>query len=396
MEASRPLKIGIYADTGKETHLRGVGFHIVNLLRELSRLDQRNRYYLYYQRSPLHGDPAPAHFPATDNFHHRPIKFPQTWINNHPRLWWDYWLPLQIKRDCLDVFHGPNHFLPLLRGSTAVMTIHDIAYFHLDHLYQPEMTNALRVWTAKSLQRATRVIALSQNTAADLEKLGVERDRMRVVYGGGNIIPDEQIQLDKADEVRRKYRLPDHYILYVGTLHPRKNVPFLLRAFAELKRIGSLPHQLVLVGLRGTGAADVLQNIDDLSLNSDVVITGYVADWEVPLLYQMADVFVLPTLYEGFTLVTLEAMHYGVPVISTDTSSIREGVGDAGVLVGVDDVPALVQALTKVLSDEPYRAELIRRGKIQSQKFTWQECARQTLAVYHEAAGTFSKNGTSQ
>jgi O-antigen biosynthesis alpha-1,3-mannosyltransferase len=108
----------------------------------------------------------------------------------------------------------------------------------------------------------------------------------------------------------------------------------------------------------------------------------------------MADVFVLPTSYDGFTLVTLEAMHYGVPVISTDTSSIREGVGDAGLLAPVNDVPALTDALEKVLTDELLRELMVRRGKIQSQRFTWQECARQTLVLYREVGAASAMNGT--
>jgi glycosyltransferase involved in cell wall biosynthesis len=378
------MNIGIYIETAKDAQPRGVGFHVVNLLQELATLDQENRYFLYYQRPLLNGTPQPEHVALQENFQLRPIAFPDKWTGRHPRLWWDYWLPARLRQDRLDVMHCPSHFLPALPGVKLVLTIHDVAYFKMDRLYSPGITETLRVWTSKSLQRASRVIALSRNTAVDLEDHGVERGRIRVIYGGGNVIPSDRIRMEKANEVRDRYRLPHRYILYLGTLHPRKNVLFLLRAYAELRRNHGLTHGLVLVGKPDSATDDVKRTIQELGLDSDVTITGYVADWEVPLLYKMADLFVLPTLYEGFTLVTLEAMHYGVPVIATDTSSIREGVGDAGILVPLNDVPALAAAMAKVLQDPEFRADLVERGKQQAQKFTWRECARQTLDLYHE------------
>jgi glycosyltransferase involved in cell wall biosynthesis len=386
------MKIGIYIETAKEPQPRGVGVHVLNLVRELASIDSQSEYFLYYQQ-PIASRTLPLpHLPVQQNLSYRPIRFPHKWIGDRPRLWWDVWLARRIRRDRLDVFHSPNHFLPVLSRIKSVVTIHDIAYFKMDHLYSPGLTRALRAWTKKSLDRADRVIALSRNTATDLENVGVDPSRIAVIYGGGNIVPDNQIQWNRADEVRRRYGIPKDFILYLGTLHPRKNVGFLIHAFAELKRTTQLPHKLVVVGLRNTATADLLRTISELGLESDVIITGYVEDWEVPLFYKMADLFVLPTLYEGFTLVTLEAMHYGVPVISTDTSSIREGVGDAGVLVPVNDVPALMHAIAKILQNRSFREELVRRGKRQCQKFSWHECARQTLELYGEVANDNCRN----
>jgi glycosyltransferase involved in cell wall biosynthesis len=186
--------------------------------------------------------------------------------------------------------------------------------------------------------------------------------------------------------LKARFGLPDRYIVFVGTLGLRKNLQFLLRSYAALKVMApELPHKLVLVGKPFTGFDQLEALIDELGIRQDVIVTGYVDEWQVPLFYKLADLFVLPTLYEGFTLTTIEAMGYGTPVIATDTSSIREGVGDAGILVPVDDVPALAEHMRRVLSEPGLRDALIEAGRHQARKFTWERCARETLDVYEEA-----------
>ncbi|HZU39223.1 MAG TPA: glycosyltransferase family 1 protein [Gemmataceae bacterium] len=388
------MRIGIYVDVAKEQSPRGVGFHVLNLLRALADLDRDNEYLLYYQCGLLESASVFQNRPQQPNFRLRPVRAPRSWPGERPRLWWQYRLPLAIRRDRLDVFHSPNHFLPELSTPPTVVTIHDVAYFSMDHLYSAGVTEGLRVWTQRALERASAVIALSENTRQDLERLGVAPERIRVIYGGGNIVPEGAIQYERRDELRQRLGLPEQYILFVGTLHPRKNVPFLLRSFARLKKEMGLPHKLVLAGQRHAAADEIERLIGELGLSQDVIITGYVQDWEMPLLYKMADLFVLPTLYEGFTLVTLEAMAYGCPVISTDTSSIREGVGDAGILVPVNDDEALADAMRSVLTDPALRARLVERGLTQASRFTWSRCAQDTLAVY-AALARARRNGRS-
>jgi glycosyltransferase involved in cell wall biosynthesis len=242
----------------------------------------------------------------------------------------------------------------------------------------------MKVWTCKGLERAGAVIALSESTRRDVESLGVNPDRIRVIYGGAHAAPEEHIQYHRAEELRKRLKLPERYILFVGTLQPRKNVPFLLHSFARLKQEQRLPHGLVLAGHRDSAAAEVSRLICELKLSSHVTVTGYVAEWELPLLYKMAELFVLPTEYEGFGMVLQEAMHYGVPVIATDTSCIREGVGDAAILVPVNDNAALAAAMRDLLTSDVLRQRLIDCGKVQARKFTWEQAARDTLAVYRE------------
>jgi glycosyltransferase involved in cell wall biosynthesis len=378
------MRIGIYVDVAMEADPSGIGYHVVNLVRSLGRVDDENEYLLYYRRNPLGRDRRAVLFVAGGaHVRLRPVRFPGRWAEDHPSIWWNYYLPNVVRRDRVDVFHGPNHLLPAIPTRRAVVTIHDLAYFKME-LYGEEMTAALRSWTMAALERAGRVIAISENTRADIESLGVDPAKIRLIYAGGHIVPEQEIAYDRRVELRRAFNLPDRYLLFVGTLGVRKNLPLLLRAFAALKRAGGLNHGLVVVGKRDSASEQVDALIRELGIEGDVIVTGYVDAWQLPLFYKMADLFVLPTFYEGFTLVTLEAMAYGVPVIATDTSSIREGTGDAAMLVPVDDVDRLADGIQTVLTDEGRRREMIERGRVQAGRFSWERCARETLDLYRE------------
>jgi glycosyltransferase involved in cell wall biosynthesis len=377
------MRIGINIDVARDETPSGIGLHIRELLEALAAIDEKNEYILYYRRG-LTERRSGYEGPSGPSFRPRPVRAPKRWPEDHPSLWWDWYLPSILRRDRLDVFHGPNHFLPACRPARGVVTIHDLAYFRQDDLYTPEVNAALRTWTRRALDRASAVIALSENTRGDLEALGVPPERIRVIYGGGHVIPDDQIRYDRREELVRSLGLHERFILFVGTINPRKNVPFLLRGFAALKRRGDLPHKLVIAGARGAAAGEVDALIAELGLGSDVIVTGYLESWQIPLLYKMADLFVLPSLYEGFTLVTLEAMAYGTAVVATDTSSIREGVGDAARLVAIGDVEGMAMAIHAALTDEPLRRDMIARGRVQARKFTWENCARETLRLYRE------------
>jgi glycosyltransferase involved in cell wall biosynthesis len=356
---------------------------VYELVRHLSALDRENTYFLYFPRTPARKADSLPYCPDADNFRLRPVAFPERWVTEHPSVWWDYWLPLAIRRDRLDVFHSPNYFLPRTSVGTVV-TIHDLAFFKID-LYSTGVTQTLRHWTERALRSATRVIALSEHSRRDIDALGiVAPDRVQVIYGGGHVVPDEQIEHHRMAELRSSLKIPNQYILFVGVLHPRKNIPFLLRSFARLKRETDLPHGLVLAGMKGPAATEIEQLIVELGIEQDVIVTGYLADWQVPLLYLQADLFVLPTLYEGFTLVTLEAMHYGVPVVATDCSSVREGVGNAATLVPCDDVDALTAAIHELLVDANLREQRVTAGRAQAARFGWDRCASDTLRLYRD------------
>jgi glycosyltransferase involved in cell wall biosynthesis len=378
------MRIGIYAESAKERERRGVGYHVLNLIQGLAAVDTVNEYLLYYQIAPFERDSYAGFFPAQANVRPRPVRFPSDWTGSRPNLWLNRYLPWVIHSDRVDVFHSPNHFLPAIAPDRTVVTIHDLAYFDMQ-LYERTLNDALCVRTMAALDMAARVIAISNSTRMDIEKLGIDAAKIRLIYaGGGHIVPESQIEYPRMDELRRAFSLPEHYILFVGTVGIRKNLQFLVRSYAELKRTTALPHKLVLVGKKLAGLDELEQLIRELGLVQDVILTDYVEAWQLPLFYKMADLFVLPTLYEGFGLIALEAMAYGLPVVATNTSAIPEVTGDAATLVPLNDVPALTRAMRGPLEDATLRATMIARGLEQAKKFTWEHCARETVALYHE------------
>src|SRR5262249_53024203 len=151
------------------------------------------------------------------NFRVRPVRFPTKWKLNHPTLWWKWYLPHVLRRDALDVFHGPNHFLPQFDRRKCIVTIHDLAYFRME-VHGRGMDEAMRQWTRHALDQAEVVIALSENTRRDVEALGVKGHQIRVIYGGGHVVPEDKIAYDRAEVLKRARNLPEQYILFVGTL----------------------------------------------------------------------------------------------------------------------------------------------------------------------------------
>ena len=181
---------------------------------------------------------------------------------------------------------------------------------------------------------------------------------------------------------RARYGLPDRFILYLGTLEPRKNVPRLLEAYARLRRGGEAP-MLVLAGPRGWRHAAIDARVAALGLGDAVRFLGYVPASDLPLCYNAASVFVYPSLYEGLGLPPLEALACGTPVVASNASSLPEALGDAALLVDPRDPAALAGALAAALADEPLRGRLRAAGFAQARRFSWRRMAEQTLAVYH-------------
>jgi glycosyltransferase involved in cell wall biosynthesis len=373
------MRVGIYAETIKESQPRGIGLYVLNLINALASQDKSNEYLLYFQHDLFRTVFDCARLVKADNIVLRPVRYPRALMDRYPRLWWDFHLPNCIKWDRLDVFHGPNHFVPAVSSVGTVLTIHDLAYFKMQ-LYSPAMTAAYREWTLKSLRRATRVIAISESTRRDIDALGIPAEKVALVYsGGGSAIS----QRSNVSGDTTGLSLPERFILFVGTLHPRKNIPFLVRAFAKLKQAG-FPHSLVLAGKPDSATAEIEQAITELGIRNDVVITGYLPDEAIRSLYAKADLFVLPSRYEGFGMIIQEAMACGVPVIAANTSSLPEVVGDAGLLVSPDDVVELAHAMQRLLTDTELRNECTRRGRLQAQRFTWERCASEMRQVYVE------------
>jgi glycosyltransferase involved in cell wall biosynthesis len=295
-------------------------------------------------------------------------------------------IPRGLRTQRIDLFHGIDHLgVPLFaKVGRYVATIHDM----IPLLCPQWVTHKHRLVVTASYHRLRRqadlVVTPSEATKADVARhLRMNPQRIVVIPWGC----DERFQLagdpEHVDAVQRRYHLPAQYLLFVGTLEPRKNLVTLLHAYAMLRAEGWAEDlKLVVAGRMGWLYADIFDTVKALSLEGEVVFTGFVADEDLPSLYRGAQLFVYPSLYEGFGLPILEAMASGVPVITSNLASMPEVAGDAAILVDPHDAKAIAEGIVRVLAEDRLRDVLIQKGFARARRFTWESVAEQTLALY--------------
>jgi glycosyltransferase involved in cell wall biosynthesis len=238
-----------------------------------------------------------------------------------------------------------------------------------------------------SSRQADAIIAVSESTRMDVIRvLQIDPEKIFTTHLG--VDPSFRVisDIESRERVASEYRLPEKFILYLGTIEPRKNLPVLIRSFRQLVESGT-EHMLVLVGKYGWMYKEVLNLVNELGIEDKVCFTGYVPQEDLPLVYNLSSLFVYPTIYEGFGLPALEAMACGVPVITSNVASLPEIVGDAGILIPVDDVDALHNAMRRTLQDQGLREKLIQDGLVRSKSFSWERTAQLTHQVYLSVLG---------
>ncbi len=313
------------------------------------------------------------------------------WGTAHPAariLWEQVAQPWQASRARLNLLHEPVYVSPLWSPCPTIVTVHDLTMF----LYAETMPRGRRLYlqtqTRRSVHGAAHVIADSEATRRDVIRLleiAPERVTAVPLGVGAHLRPVEDAAALAAFRARQGLERP--YLICVGTLEPRKNLPILLEAFAQLRAQPGFHHQLVLAGGKGWGLEAIESRLDALGLRGEVLLPGFVPEDELPLWYSAADVCVYPSIYEGFGLPPLEAMACGTPVIASNASSLPEAVGEAGVLVEPHDPAAWVRAISALLGDPAKQAELRAAGLARARAFTWEAMALQTVAVYRRVLG---------
>jgi glycosyltransferase involved in cell wall biosynthesis len=262
-----------------------------------------------------------------------------------------------------------------------------LSFLRYPEAFRPWNRCYLSRFTALSARRARRVIAISESTKRDVvDLLGVPADRVDVVYCG----TDESfhpLPAAAVDHFRRERALPERFILFLGTLEPRKNVQALVRAYGRWHAAEPGIPKLVVGGGKGWYYDQIFTEVEALGLAGEVIFPGYIGQEELPLWYNAADLFVYPSRFEGFGLPVLEAMACGTPVVTSSVSSLPEVAGDAALLVPPDDEAQLIDAMRRALGDKALRQEMRAKGQTHAATFTWERTARQTVAAYERALG---------
>lgn len=342
------------------------------LVAALARIDRSSRYTLF-----TNGLPAVLP-PLGPNFALRSLPLPRLWT--HARLG----PALAAARP--DVAFIPAHVVPLTRPPRTVVTAHDLGYLAFPEAHTARRRLELHLSTLWSVRAARRVIAISGATRDDLvRRYGADPARIAVVHHGLGAAQFRPAEPAAVEAARARHGLARPYFLYVGTLQPRKNLVRLIEAFAAAAdALGDV--DLAIGGRRGWLSEGIERRAAELGLAGRARLLGYLPDADLPALLSGAIAFTFPSLYEGFGLPVLEAMACGAPVLTSSTSSLPEVAGDAALLVDPADTDAIAAGLVRLASDAALRADLHERGLRRAAQFTWERCARETLAVLREVA----------
>jgi glycosyltransferase involved in cell wall biosynthesis len=307
------------------------------------------------------------------------------WDNESPNkriLWEQLAQPFQL--DDFDLYHALAFVAPLWLSKPCVVTVYDLSFMRYPERLSPSRRLYLRLFTGLTCRRARRVIAISHSTGDDVATLlGVPREKIDVTPLGYDAEVFKPLPLEQIAQFRAQKSLPERFWLFVGTLEPRKNLVTLLRAYAALPRAERLP--LVLGGGKGWKYDDIFATVEDQQLRDEVLFPGFIPTEELPLWYNSTEVFLFPSVFEGFGLPVLEAMACGRPVITSNVSSLPEVAGDAGLCLPPHEVEAWTAALSRAYHDAQWRRAVGERGLQAAQRFTWQETARLTVESYRQA-----------
>jgi glycosyltransferase involved in cell wall biosynthesis len=358
-------------------NISGLERYIYQLIVHLSRIDNE-RYYSIF-----------LHYPAFDNkichnFKQHVQQNPSKYITSQNK---------KIAFEEIDVFHVTwqemflYHNLPLLWSKSSVLTVHDLINLLHTEYHHPIRRYLYKLLLKSAVKWADRIITVSEYTKQDIIKhLNADESKIRVIYQASDHRFHPMLKKEVVEKVKLKYSIHGKYILSVGKSYTHKNIPHLIKAFNNLLSRESIEHQLVLIGDKFWGPANLetQKTIAELNIEKKINWIGFVDDEDMPAIYNGAELFAFPSYFEGFGLPLLEAMSCGVPVVASNVTSIPEVIGDAGLLVSPTNVEELTLNMEAILKDKELKDFLIKKGLERSKKFSWEKCATETLKVYNE------------
>ncbi|GCE11676.1 glycosyltransferase family 4 protein [Tengunoibacter tsumagoiensis] len=321
------------------------------------------------------------------------------WPQEKPALrvaWEQFTLPSLLKQRQIDVLHSPVNVRPefLPADCASVITLHDLAFLRFPHVLTRAKRFYHKTFTVRSLRQATLLITVSESTRQDAHDLvGIPLEQMQTIYPCIDTRFSPSTSEQELQEFRARHNLTDGFILYLGTLEPRKNIPALLDAYAQLRRNYTLKTKLVLAGGKGWLYDEIFARVQALGLTSEVLFPGFVQDDEQALWYQAAGAFVFPSLYEGFGIPVAEALACGTPVVTSNSSSLPEAGAGLALCVDPDQPAALTEALYQALTDTVLRQRCQEQAMEVAQKFSAQRMAAQTITAYEHAAHLHTSRG---
>ncbi|EKE20099.1 MAG: glycosyl transferase group 1 [uncultured bacterium] len=364
----------------------GVGHYTYQLIRHLLKIDNENEYVLFFDFRVREKDV-------------KKFALPNVKIKFYPFSDYKKYLPgayneilgtATLQKENLDVLHSMSALnrIPMSYGGKTVVTFHDMSMFTIPQ-YLPAVKRTKNIAIARMMgKKADRVVAVSNSIKNELQKfLNVAEEKVSVIYSGLDSRFFHESKID-ASKMLGKFDITKKYILFLGTLEPSKNIARLLEAFAKFKALqkqknsGKFEYQLVLAGKRGWLSKEYLHIIKDLGLVKDVVFTGYIIGDELVPLFQGAEFFVMPSLYEGFGMTALEAFATNTPAILGEVSSLPEIAEDAALFVNPLDVNEITSAMTEFTTNKDLRESYAQKGLEQAKKFDWDKTANEILEIY--------------
>lgn len=357
-------------------HQAGISRYCLQLMRALADIDKEDQFTIFQSRRDH------RILVSQENFRLRRLWTP----SHHP--FEQQLLSLELRLVPLQVLHSPDFIPPFRRHCRSIITIHDLGFL----LYPQTLTKGSARYYGQidqAVRHTDHIIAVSESTRRDVVRLlGVPEHMITVIYEAPRRFFHRIPDVDLRARLQKRFKLERDFVLFVGTIEPRKNIPGLLSAFQQLIDHYHPDVDLVLAGAPGWLTDEVYALVGRLGLTGRVRFLGRVSDEELVWLYNIAQVLVLPSFYEGFGLPPLEAMACGTPVIAANVSSLPEVVGDAGILVDPTATDELTVAIWRALNDQALREELVAKGYRRAACFSWERAARETLELYRRVAGT--------
>ena len=370
------MNIGIDGNEANVLAKVGIGAYAFSLVSEFAKLSSSDyRFRLYLKENPRIEMPPPSeHFRYT-------IFGPQ-------KLWTQFALPMHlfVSRPRPNVFFTPTHYAPRFSPIPTVISVMDLSYIHFPHLFNKKDLFQLKQWTSYSVKNAAKILTISKSSKDDIiNYYHVSKDKVVVTYPGISENKPGKEKTYSMEKLQKKYGITTDYILFVGTLQPRKNITRLIEAFAKI--VKNHPEiSLIVVGKKGWQYEEILLSPGKFGVGTQVKFLDFVTDDDLPLFYQNAICFVLPSLYEGFGLPVLEAMKFGCPVITSNVSSLPEAGGTACLYIDPLDIDDIAQKLKQMIEDPLLRKKMVQAGRRHIKKFSWEKTAKETLAVLQEVA----------